>query len=117
MLRPISFTILIASTLSRSFTKTEVLRAYLAVAHFGTDVVGLRQAIEEISVPEKLAEHRAAYLIAHLRYPLPKGKQDSCGRLRIKRALTIAHYCESPSACMTQLTRFNDRKLLAHALQ
>jgi membrane carboxypeptidase/penicillin-binding protein PbpC len=78
--------LLLASTLARNFRKQEVLRAYLSVAYFGTDMVGLPQAIKNISIPAAINGYPEAYLIAHLRYPKPRKTEDHLYRQRLRRA-------------------------------
>lgn len=104
--------LLIASTIASAFGKRDVLKAYLSVAHFGTGIVGLNQAIKEIVISDRVADYRAAYLIAHLRYPFPKYTRDHLYTRRFKRMLVIAYYCEAPPTKPFELTRYNNHKSL-----
>lgn len=103
--------LLLASTLARTFSKQEVLRAYLSVAYFGTDMVGLPQAIKNISIPAAVSGCPEAYLIAHLRYPKPRKAEDQFYLQRQRRAAVTLYYCKLSSCHSLLLTRYRSRQL------
>lgn len=97
--------LLLASTLARFFSKQDVLRAYLSVAYFGTNMVGLPQAIKKSVVPDVLNDNAPAYLIAHLRYPKPRKAKDHFHHQRLRRAKVVICYCHAPRLDACHLTR------------
>jgi hypothetical protein len=107
--------LLIASTIAGSFSKQDVLRAYLSVAYFGTDIFGLEQAIIKITIPKECSDFGAAYLIAHLRYPMPKFAKDYYYSVRLRRMLRTAHNCRIQLNSSLDLTRYRNGKLLPTA--
>lgn len=109
--------LLLASTFSQNFSIHEVLHAYLSVAYFGTGMVGLKQAIEKISIPAAISGHPESYLIAHLRYPMPEEADDRLHRQRLKRAEVTSYYCESASPHPHRLTRYKSRRLSLLAIR
>lgn len=103
--------LLIASTISSAFTKKEVLTAYLSIAHFGTGIEGIKKATKEITVTDEVTKHKVAYLIAHLRYPLPKYTEDRFLPNRSRRKAIIEYYCEHKSNAPFKLMRYDDKNL------
>jgi hypothetical protein len=80
---------MLASTVCEVFTKVEVAQAYLSIAYFGTGIIGLAAAIEQIRPPAtKDGLSTAAALVAHLKYPLPKSLPD---KLAQRRGVRTAH--------------------------
>lgn len=81
---------LLASTLYGRFTKSELSCAYLASAHFGYGMRGLRAALGRIHTPDEIAGLSVPFVIAHLKYPL---REQPCAldvAKRIARAKHIA---------------------------
>lgn len=81
---------LLASTLWGRVDKIDILKSYLAVAHFGTGITGLGAAIATIKTPSAFEHCRAAHVIAHLRYPLPRQAIDHRGHRRARRTQFLA---------------------------
>jgi membrane carboxypeptidase/penicillin-binding protein len=86
---------LLASTLWGRVDKMDILKSYLAVAHFGAGVVGLGAATVAISTPRDFEHCRAAHVISHLRYPLPRCATDAQNHRRARRAKVIADMISS----------------------
>lgn len=82
---------LLASTLYNRFSKSELSRAYLASAHFGYSMRGLRAALAGIRTPEEIASLSVPFVIAHLKYPQRKQPRALDMTKRIARAKHIAH--------------------------
>lgn len=106
---------LLASTLSRILSKQEVLHAYLSVAYFGTDMIGLPQAIKNISIPPAMSSRPEVYLIAHLRYPKSKRAGDHLYRHRLRRAEVTLYYCEWLPPASPVLTRYSSHQFFLSA--
>lgn len=86
---------LIASTLADHFSKTEILSAYLSVAHFGYEIRGIQNATLKIQTPKSIKNHKFAYLISHLKYPQHATSDQKCDRRRISRTLRISRRIET----------------------
>lgn len=82
--------VLLASTLWDRVDKLDILRSYLAVAHFGTGINGLPAAIASIKIPRAFENFQAVYVIAHLRYPLPMYVIDHEEHRRVRRTKLVA---------------------------
>lgn len=82
---------LIASTLADHFSKADILRAYLSVAHFGAEIRGIQEATSKIQTPSSIKNHSNAYVISHLKYPQHATTNQQADRRRISRALRISN--------------------------
>jgi hypothetical protein len=80
---------LLASTLFGCFTKEELARAYLASAHFGYGMRGIREALISIRIPEEISHLAVPYVIGHLRYPQRMQDREQDIDRRIARAKYI----------------------------
>lgn len=86
---------LIASTLADHFNKSEILSAYLSVAHFGYEIRGIQDAILKIQAPTSIKNHTFAYLISHLKYPRHATSDQNFDQRRISRTLRISRRIET----------------------
>lgn len=66
--------ILLASLLSRTYTKDKILNYYLAKCYMGAGIVGIKNASEKIfnKSCKNLTSYEAAYIASLARYPKPK---------------------------------------------
>lgn len=76
--------IMLACSIQALASKAEIASLYLNVAYFGWRMNGFRQAIRRMSMSvEGLSNEEAAYIVAMLKYPLPR--IPSAGRLKLLR--------------------------------
>ena len=88
---------LIASTLVDHFSKIDILRAYLSVAHFGYQARGFQEAIAKIQPPNSICNFASSYLISHLKFPRTAADDAQADRRRISRAIRISKRIEKLS--------------------
>lgn len=76
--------ILLAGALQSLASKSEIATLYLRVAYFGWRMNGLRQALARLQISEThISRDEAAYIVALLKYPLPRRPTEA--RLRLIR--------------------------------
>ena len=65
--------IYLATKLTHTFEKKEILKTYLLVAYYGWSMHGIKQACARLKLdPKNLTPYDAASLIARLKYPEPR---------------------------------------------
>lgn len=77
---------LVASTLSKSFDKSEIALAYLRQAYCGVEIIGIQKLMAYYQAENfSSSYHYYAWIIAHLKYPVQGGRFDINYQLRLAR--------------------------------
>lgn len=80
--------ILLSTVLINFFTKAEVLNTYLSVAYFGWHMNGIEQVFSRLNIKENaITASQACFIIAMLKYPVPKiVSEDKIKRINMRAA-------------------------------
>lgn len=78
--------ILLASTVSKTLDKHEVISAYLSIAYFGTDALGIHKAKTRPNFLDNSNANNIYLIIAALKYPLSKESPNRNKKVRENRA-------------------------------
>jgi len=109
--------ITLATSLSRHFSKEEILNLYLRAGYYGWRMSGLDQACETLSIDAVQADAgEAAALVARLKYPEPKHKTDRQAQRISRRTMHIIALMKDREQQNLTIGSNRPRKLLRSSL-